>query len=120
MTEEQDLVYRDDPAPDAPKPSPKPAPTDAEVSESFTPSEVQLFRYSALTFNGHRIHYDHPFSTGSEGYGGLVVHGPLLALLLLDLLRRERPDAVVRRFEFKALSPLMDTDPFDLCGADLR
>ena len=61
-----------------------------------------LFRYSALTFNGHRIHYDRRYVTEVEGYPGLIVHGPLIATLLLDLLRREHPDATLRRFEFKA------------------
>ncbi|MFG5409779.1 MaoC family dehydratase N-terminal domain-containing protein [Piscinibacter sakaiensis] len=77
---------------------------------------VLLFRYSALTFNGHRIHYDRPYATGVEGYPGLVVHGPLIATLLLDLLRRERPDAVLRRFEFAARRPVFDQQPLELCG----
>jgi 3-methylfumaryl-CoA hydratase len=77
---------------------------------------VLLFRYSALTFNGHRIHYDRRYVTEVEGYPGLVVHGPLIATLLVDLLRRERPDAALRRFEFRALAPLFDTAPFDVCG----
>lgn len=118
VDEEHDIVYREKPDPTDAPPDPPRAPEHADFSRAVTAGPVMLFRYSALTFNGHRIHYDHPFSTGSEGYGGLVVHGPLLATLLLDLLRRERPEAVVRRFEFKALAPLMDTDPFDLCGAD--
>lgn len=114
MTEEQDLVYRDDPAPDAPKPSPKPAPTDAEVSESFTPSEVQLFRYSALTFNGHRIHYDRTYAHEVEGYDGLVVHGPLTAALLADLAVRTA--GPLREFSFRGTSPLLDTAPFTIHG----
>ncbi len=64
-----------------------------------------LFRYSALTYNGHRIHYDQPYATTVEGYPGLVVHGPLLATFMLDLVRRERPDAAVRRFAFRATAP---------------
>ena len=75
-----------------------------------------LFRYSALTFNGHRIHYDQPYATGVEGYPGLVVHGPLLATLLLDLIRRHAPDAVVRRFDFRALGTIFDTDTFSANG----
>jgi len=115
IVEEQDLVYRAAPAPGA---SPvagtaPPAPSDAEFSRDIRPDEVLLFRYSALTFNGHRIHYDWPYVTGVEGYPGLIVHGPLLATLLLDLVRRERPDAVVRRFAFRAASPLF-------LGADFR
>ena len=75
-----------------------------------------LFRYSALTFNGHRIHYDRRFATKTEGYPGLVVHGPLIATLLLDLLRRNVPTAQVARFEFRAVNPLFDVAPFTLHG----
>jgi len=64
-----------------------------------------LFRYSALTFNGHRIHYDHPYVTQGEGYPGLVVHGPLIAMLLVDLVRRELPHATLQSFAFRALRP---------------
>jgi len=77
---------------------------------------VLLFRYSALTFNGHRIHYDRRYVTEVEGYPGLVVHGPLLATLLLDLVRRRLPDALVTRFEFKAVRPVFDLNPFSVCG----
>ena len=75
-----------------------------------------LFRYSALTLNGHRIHYDRPYAVEQEGYKGLVVHGPLLATLLLDLLRRERPKATVIAFSFRAMNPVIDTYPFFTCG----
>jgi 3-methylfumaryl-CoA hydratase len=81
------------------------------------PDAVLLFRYSALTFNGHRIHYDRRYVTEVEGYPGLIVHGPLLATLLLDLLRRELPEARVAAFEFRAVRPLYDIHPFDVCGA---
>lgn len=67
-----------------------------------------LFRYSALTFNGHRIHYDRRYVTEVEGYPGLVVHGPLLATLMLELLRRNLPDARVLRFVFRAVKPTFD------------
>jgi 3-methylfumaryl-CoA hydratase len=77
---------------------------------------VLLFRYSALTFNGHRIHYDQPYVTQVEGYPGLIVHGPLIASLLLDLVRRERPDAVVTAFSFRAVQPLFDIHRFSVCG----
>jgi 3-methylfumaryl-CoA hydratase len=77
---------------------------------------VLLFRYSALTFNAHRIHYDYRYATGVEGYPGLVVHGPLIATMLLDLLRRNMPEANVARFSFRAISPLFDTAPFRVCG----
>ena len=75
-----------------------------------------LFRYSALTFNGHRIHYDRRYVTEVEGYPGLVVHGPLLATLLLDLLRRHLPDAAVARFDVPGMKPIFDTAPFLVCG----
>jgi 3-methylfumaryl-CoA hydratase len=69
---------------------------------------VLLFRYSALTFNGHRIHYDRDYVTAVEGYPGLVVHGPLTATLLVDLIRRNAPGARVETFAFRAVSPLFD------------
>src|SRR5690606_19161605 len=95
--EEQDLVYRDAPASGAPTPAPEPAPAGAAFERELRPDPVLLFRYSALTFNGHRIHYDHPYATGVEGYPGLVVHGPLIATLLADLLQRQRPGVRLRR-----------------------
>ncbi len=83
----------------------------------MTPDPVLLFRYSALTFNGHRIHYDLKFATEDEGYPGLVVHGPLLATLMVDLVRRERPAARVAAFEFRAERPVFDIAPFMVAGA---
>ncbi len=80
------------------------------------PDDALLFRYSALTFNAHRIHYDYRYATKVEGYPGLVVHGPLIATLLLDLLRRNMPEATVARFSFRAVGPLFDTGPFRVCG----
>ncbi|MDQ2926964.1 MAG: MaoC family dehydratase N-terminal domain-containing protein [Caldimonas sp.] len=115
VREEQDIVYRDAPVAGATA-AITAAPTDEAFSRRIVPDDVLLFRYSALTFNGHRIHYDRRYVTELEGYPGLIVHGPLVATLLLDLLRRERPDAVVRRFEFKAVSPLFDLHPFAICG----
>ena len=114
--EEQDIVYRALPDPNTPSPSPILAPARSDFSRKIEPDPVLLFRYSALTFNGHRIHYDQPFCTGTEGYGGLVVHGPLLATLMLDLLRREYPKAAVTDFEFRALSPVFDTQDFSVHG----
>jgi 3-methylfumaryl-CoA hydratase len=116
IVEEQDIVYRAMSQPGEAAPSPKVARTDEQFSRRVVPDPVLLFRYSALTFNGHRIHYDRPYATGEEGYPGLVVHGPLIATLLLDLLRRSRPDLRVVAFEFKAVSPLIDTAPFEVCG----
>ncbi|MGA7816023.1 MAG: acyl-CoA dehydrogenase, partial [Caballeronia sp.] len=77
---------------------------------------VLLFRYSALTFNGHRIHYDEPYATREEGYPALVVHGPLIATLLVDLVRREQPAAKLRGFAYTALHPTFAGNPFTLCG----
>jgi 3-methylfumaryl-CoA hydratase len=80
------------------------------------PDDVLLFRYSALTFNGHRIHYDRRYVTEVEGYPGLIVHGPLIATLLVDLLRWQKPDAVLKKFEFRAMRPTFDLNPFFVCG----
>jgi 3-methylfumaryl-CoA hydratase len=118
LEEEQDLVYRGAPGPGGAGPA---APADAAPAgvwrRRIAPDDVLLFRYSALTFNGHRIHYDRRYATGEEGYPGLVVHGPLLATLLLDLLRRNLPGGEVERFAFRALRPTFDTSPFTVEGA---
>lgn len=117
LSEDQTLVYREEPKPGEPPPPATKPPADAAWSRTITPDPVLLFRFSALTFNSHRIHYDQPYVTGEEGYPGLVVHGPLVALLLMDLLRRERPEATLTSFEFRALRPLFDTAPFTVNGA---
>ncbi|MEY4751511.1 MAG: hypothetical protein RIQ60_3725 [Pseudomonadota bacterium] len=116
VTEEHDIVYRDAPTPGAPVPPPTLAPAGAEFERVIVPDAVLLFRYSALTFNGHRIHYDRPYVTEVEGYPGLIVHGPLIATLLLDLLHRQFPQATVTRFDFKALRPVFDIHHFHVCG----
>ena len=116
LTEHHDIVYRGAPRPGDAAPPPRMAPDRSAWSRRWVPDDVFLFRYSALTFNGHRIHYDRRYVTAVEGYPGLIVHGPLIATLLLDLLRRERPGATVARFEFRALRPLFDLHPFDVCG----
>lgn len=119
LTEWQDLVYRQDPAADARKPIPPVARTDETDARSVTFDSTLLFRYSALTFNGHRIHYDLDYARDVEGYDGLVVHGPLLAqhlmLLATDLL------GPLAEFSFRASSPLMHFEPATLCrnGNDL-
>ncbi len=118
LAEEHDIVYREAPAPGAPSPAPLPAPPDASFSREIAPDPVLLFRYSALTFNGHRIHYDRSYVTEVEGYPGLIVHGPLIATLLVDLLRRERPQARLKRFAFTALRPVFDIRHFQVCGRD--
>jgi 3-methylfumaryl-CoA hydratase len=116
VIEFHDIVYREAPKRDDVAPPPKAAPASSAWQRRWVPDDVLLFRYSALTFNGHRIHYDRKYVTEVEGYPGLIVHGPLIATLLLDLLRWQRPDAVVRRYEFRAVRPLFDIHPFEVCG----
>lgn len=116
LVEFHDIVYREARRPGDVEPPPQPAPGDAHWQRQVVPDDVLLFRYSALTFNGHRIHYDRRYVTEVEGYPGLVVHGPLIATLLLDLLHRELPDAAVEAFQFKALRPSFDGLPLRLCG----
>jgi 3-methylfumaryl-CoA hydratase len=109
LTEEQDIVYRSQPAgvaraADPPEPEHRPAP-DHRWRIELPTDPALLFRFSALTYNTHRIHYDQPYATGVEGYPGLVVHGPLLALLLLEIPRRELPGAAVAGFDFRLSRP---------------
>jgi 3-methylfumaryl-CoA hydratase len=117
LEEEQDVVYRE-PGPPAPAPEPRPEwpplPPGA-WSRVVVPDPVLLFRFSAVTFNAHRIHYDRTYAMAIEGYPGLVVHGPLTAVLLTDLLRRHT-DRPVTRFAFRARAPLFDLAPFRLVG----
>lgn len=118
LREEQDLVYRAAVAPgaSAPKPQAHRLAGQAAWSRQVQPDPVLLFRYSALTFNGHRIHYDRSYVTQEEGYPGLVVHGPLIATLLLDLLRCEWPDAPLAHFSFRAIRPTFDLHAFSVHG----
>ena len=116
LSEEHDIVYRENPRTDAPVPKPTPAPAGETFSREIVPDPVLLFRYSALTFNSHRIHYDRSYATEVEGYPGLIVHGPLIATLLVDLLRRSLPDAKISRFSFRAVRPLFDIHRFTVCG----
>ncbi|WP_338645995.1 hypothetical protein [Novosphingobium olei] len=118
VREVQSLVYRE-PAPAGVPPAPPPPGSSTfdrstwNVVRSVTPSEALLFRFSALTFNSHRIHYDLPYATGEEGYRGLVVHGPLTATLLLDLARRQLGENSLRHFAFRGTSPA-------ICGEELN
>lgn len=113
LEEEQDIVYREagrnlaPPPPDAPASPP-------EIIRSITADPIQLFRFSALTFNAHRIHYDLPYTTQIEGYPGLVVHGPYIATLLMDHFLRARPQAVVSAFSFRAQRPVFCGEAFTL------
>jgi 3-methylfumaryl-CoA hydratase len=117
IVEFHDIVYRGAKQPGDVEPPPRPAATGAAWQREIVPDEVLLFRYSALTFNGHRIHYDRRYVTEIEGYPGLIVHGPLIATLLLDLVRRQAPDAVVADFRFKAVRPTFDGRPLRVNGA---
>lgn len=117
LIEEQDIVYRDMPKPGEGVRPAAPAPVGRDWEREVVPDPVLLFRYSALTLNGHRIHYDRRYATEVEGYPGLVVHAPLIATLLLDLLRRNMPDVTISRFAFRALKPVFDIAPFTICGA---
>ncbi|MFM0027260.1 MaoC family dehydratase N-terminal domain-containing protein [Paraburkholderia madseniana] len=116
LEEEHDIVYRDAPQEGARPPQAALAPEGETWSRTIDADAVMLFHYSALTFNGHRIHYDYPYVTEVEGYPGLIVHGPLIATLLVDLVRRGQPDAVVQSFAFKALRPTFAGQPFTVCG----
>jgi 3-methylfumaryl-CoA hydratase len=116
LTEFHDIVYREAPKPDDVAPPPKAAPASSAWEKKWVPDDVLLFRYSALTFNGHRIHYDRKYVTEVEGYPGLIVHGPMVATLLLDLLRHQLPDAEVVRYEFRAVRPVFDINHFFVCG----
>ena len=116
IRERHDIVYRDLPTPGERAPAPVAAPEPAQWQRQIHPDPVLLFRYSALTFNGHRIHYDRSYVTEVEGYPGLIVHGPLIATLLLDLLRRELPQARLQQFRFRAVKPLFDIAEFSVCG----
>lgn len=119
VRETQTLVYRDAAPPDAPLSPPE---IDAgqfdqsawDAVHTLTPDPRLLFRYSALTFNTHRIHYDAPYASTVERYRGLVVHGPLTASLLLQLLARELGENRVRGFEFRGVSPAIADEPLHL------
>ena len=115
IEEQQDIVYRDAAGSAAPAP-PEQTAMAAQFSRVITPDPVLLFRYSALTFNAHRIHYDREYAMRVEGYPGLVVQAPLTATLLLDLLAAERPQLNVQQLSFRAQRPLFDTAPFTLNG----
>ncbi len=112
LVEEHDIVYRDAPGSDDKPVAPTAAPLEAKWTKTITPDDVLLFRYSALTFNGHRIHYDRKYVTEVEGYPGLIVHGPLIATLLVDLIRQSIPESKLKRFEFRAIRPTFDINPF--------
>ena len=115
IREEQDLVYKDDPAPGAVSPEPKRAPESFDFERSIEPTETMLFRYSALTFNAHRIHYDLNYAQTVEEYPGLVFHGPLTATLLADLAVAETGQQLAS-FAFRGQAPLFASAPFRIAG----
>ncbi len=115
LEEDHDIVYRN-PAAKGAALAGEVATQAADFRETIVPDPVLLFRYSALTFNGHRIHYDYPYVTETEGYPGLVFHGPLTATLLLEVFRKVHPAWRVREFSFRAVGPLFDHQPFEICG----
>ena len=110
------MVFRESPKVDDPKPELQPSPVKAAWERRLVPDPVLLFRYSALTFNGHRIHYDRSYCIEEEGYPGLLVHGPLQATLLLDLCKRYKQGAPLKRFNFRAMSPVFDGEEIGICG----
>jgi len=123
IRERQSIVYRAAARPSASGPAPSPAPAGnspptptADFSREMHADPLLLFRYSALTFNAHRIHYDRGYVTEEEGYPGLLVHGPLLATLLAGLAVAQSAQSRLSRFEFRAVAPVFDLDPFQLCG----
>ena len=112
IVDEHDIVYREVTGEGASSRPGEPAPGKARWTGPVDPDPTLLFRYSALTFNGHRIHYDRDYARDVERYGGLVVHGPLLATLMVSLAGRSIPDRRVSRFEFRGMRPVMDTETF--------
>jgi 3-methylfumaryl-CoA hydratase len=114
MEEEQDIVYM--PVPEAFSPPPAQRVTGGEWREPARIDPVLLFRFSALTFNAHRIHYDRPYAMETEKYPGLVVHGPLQAILMMQAARRRAPDRRVAGYAFRGLRPLFDFDEVSVCG----
>ncbi len=116
IREEQDIVYRDV-ARGAAAPPTQNAPTTAVWRHAWTFDPPRLFRYSALTFNSHRIHYDRDYAAREESYPGLVVHGPMLATLMLELVRTRSPERAVRQFEFRAIAPVFDGQTVHACAA---
>lgn len=115
LEEWHDIAYRAPAAPGAAvERGVAAAPARIKWRREIVPDEVMLFRYSALTFNGHRIHYDSPYVTGAEGYEGLIVHGPLTATLLLDLIARDVPEARIAEVSFRAMRPVFAGRPLTL------
>jgi 3-methylfumaryl-CoA hydratase len=116
LSEEQDIVYREAMGQIATPKAGIPAPNVYTWRTEIVPDPVLLLRYSAVTFNGHRIHYDRTYATAEEGYPALVVHGPLTATLLVEHVRRNLPGVSIAAFSFKAIGPIFDHEPFYVCA----
>jgi len=116
LREEHDIVYREDPKPGSPPVIASKAPQTPDWHRKIIADPVMLFRYSALTFNGHRIHYDRIYCREVEGYPDLVVHGPLIGTLLVDLAVKALPERTLKHYQFRALSPVFDSMVFSLNG----
>ncbi len=122
MRESQRIAYREAASATAPQAAPAERRASADIGfepqwrRTVTPDPVLLFQYSAVTYNTHRIHYDHPYATGVEGYPGLIVHGPLTATLLMDLLAANLPGRQVAEFKVTAMRPLYAVAPFEIAG----
>ena len=118
VEEERRTVFREEVRPGEQNQAPRreAAPTDTPWRRTVRPDSVLLFRFSALTFNSHRIHYDRPWAMQTEGYPGLVVHGPLTSTLLIDFARDHSRARTLRTYTTQARAPLFDTAPFELRG----
>jgi len=118
LEDERRTVFREEVTAGARNQAPRsePAPTDVPWRRRVTPDPVLLFRFSALTFNSHRIHYDRPWAMEVEGYPGLVVHGPLTTTLLIDFAGDQNPGRRILAYATQARAPLFDTAPFELRG----
>lgn len=115
-TQVQNIVYREQPTERADLPAGKAAPQDFDACATVSPDPVLLFRYSALTYNGHRIHYDRNYAVDEELYPALVVHGPLLVTLLLNLQRQQFADLQPQSIKFRAMRPTFDSHDFSVAG----
>lgn len=118
VDEEQDLVYCEIPSPGQQPRQQSALPAGVDWKDSFMPDAVTLFRYSALMFNAHRIHFDHPFTTEVEGYRGLVVHGPLTATLLLEAAKHHAPRKLAA-YRYRGVAPLFNDEPITLAGKEV-
>ncbi len=117
ITEDQDIVYRPAMPSNGTAPAGESAHPDAHWKRVFLPDSVTLFRYSALTFNGHRIHYDQPYARNEENYPDLVVHGPLTATLLAQFALSCHPGRRLKTFQFRGVNPLFVGLPMALEAA---